>query len=110
MIKKFKPEKVNLDGFDIYLDEYDNTSLSTVWFKKQSHLLNLLKKSVRKNDIAVDVGANNGLETLQLSRLVGDKGHVFSFEPETKMKDFLEENKTTIDKLASEYEKKNKTI
>lgn len=92
MIKKFKPEKVNLDGFDIYLDEYDCTSLSTVGFKKQAHLLNLLKKSVRKNDIAVDVGANNGLETLQLSRLVGDKGHVFSFEPETKNFHVLKKN------------------
>lgn len=34
-------------------------------------------------------------------------GHYLSVDiPESKMKDFLEENKTTIDKLASEYEKK----
>lgn len=92
MLEKFKPEKVHLDGFDIYLDEHDVSSLSTIGFKKNAHVLNLLKKSVRKNDIAVDVGAHNGVETLQLSRLVGDKGQVFSFEPETKNFELLKKN------------------
>jgi len=92
MLKKFKPEKVHLDGFDIYLDKHDVSSLSTVGFKKNSHVLNLLKKLVRKNDIAVDVGAHIGIETLQLSRLVGDKGQVFSFEPETKNFQILKKN------------------
>lgn len=92
ILKKFKPEKVHLDGFDIYLDEDDVLCLSAIGFRKNSHVLNLIKKSVRKNDIAVDVGAHNGVETLHLSRLVGDKGHVFSFEPEPKNFELLKKN------------------
>ncbi len=92
MMKNFKPTVVCLDGFNIYLDEYDGTSLSTVGLKKQLHLINLLKKSVHSGDTAVDVGANNGLETLQLSRLVGNTGCVFSFEPEEKNFQILQKN------------------
>jgi FkbM family methyltransferase len=32
--------------------------------------------------VAYDLGANAGFYTLALSRIVGDSGHVFSFEPE----------------------------
>ncbi len=41
-----------------------------------------LRKLVRPGTIAYDVGANAGYYTLAFSRLVGDSGHVYSFEPE----------------------------
>jgi len=92
IIEKFKPEKVCLDGFDIYLDKKDILGLCTVGFKQNSHVYMMLKKFVRKNDIAVDVGAHIGVESLYLSRLVGNKGHVFSFEPETTNFQILKKN------------------
>lgn len=42
----------------------------------------LLKEFVRPGMRVVDIGANIGLYTLLLSRLVGETGRVFAFEPE----------------------------
>jgi FkbM family methyltransferase len=44
--------------------------------------ISALPKVVRPGTIAYDIGANAGFYTLALSRLVGDSGRVFSFEPE----------------------------
>lgn len=41
-----------------------------------------LREVVRPGTIAYDIGANAGYYTLAFSRLVGDAGHVFSFEPD----------------------------
>jgi FkbM family methyltransferase len=42
----------------------------------------LLDRYVRKGDVVVDIGANAGLYTHRLAQLVGDAGHVHTFEPE----------------------------
>jgi FkbM family methyltransferase len=39
---------------------------------------------VSSGDIAVDIGANVGFHTLALSELVGNKGKVYAFEPNTE--------------------------
>ena len=41
----------------------------------------LFRKEVNPGDIVYDVGANAGFYTLLASVLVGDKGHVYAFEP-----------------------------
>lgn len=92
MLEKFKPTKVHLEGFDIYLDKKDILNLSTIGFKKSPHFGNLLKTKIRKNDIIVEVGSHIGTETLRMSKLVGDKGHVFAFEPEPKNFQLLKKN------------------
>lgn len=43
--------------------------------------IGFLKKIVKKGDTVVDIGANVGLYSLRLSKLVGDNGQVLSFEP-----------------------------
>lgn len=43
--------------------------------------LRLMAATVKKGDIAVDVGANRGLYTLALMRAVGRNGHVIAIEP-----------------------------
>src|SRR6185312_11115993 len=40
-----------------------------------------LGRFVREGMIVYDIGANAGFDTLLFSKLVGPKGHVFSFEP-----------------------------
>ena len=46
------------------------------WHKQQ-----VLKKMVRPNNIVFDIGANVGFYTLLASSIVGNKGHVYAFEP-----------------------------
>jgi FkbM family methyltransferase len=51
-----------------------------------------LTKLIEKNDIIFDVGAWNGVYTLLFSRLVGDKGRVYAFEPDHVALKALERN------------------
>lgn len=44
--------------------------------------ISALPKVVRPGMVVYDLGANAGYYTLALSRLVGESGHVYSFEPE----------------------------
>src|SRR3954467_12445623 len=47
------------------------------------------KKLVKPGDTVCDIGANIGIVTLLLSRLVGDAGRVFAFEPNPTCYDAL---------------------
>lgn len=44
-------------------------------------LKNVAKKIIRKGDYVLDIGANIGFHTLYFAELVGDTGHITSFEP-----------------------------
>jgi FkbM family methyltransferase len=48
-----------------------------------------IQKMVKPGTIVYDLGANAGFYTLAFSRLVGESGHVFSFEPEARNAYFL---------------------
>ena len=43
-----------------------------------------LEKLIRHGDYCIDVGAHLGYFTLELSRLAGDRGHVYAIEPMSK--------------------------
>jgi len=43
-----------------------------------------MTKLIRKGDIVVDLGANVGQFTIFLSRIVGNKGKVYAFEPDPR--------------------------
>lgn len=49
-----------------------------------------LKKFIRQGDYCVDIGAHLGYFTIELSRLVGAKGHVYAIEPMTPFHDTLQ--------------------
>lgn len=53
--------------------------------KSQSGEDAVMRKLVNKGDIVFDIGAHLGLYTLLLSELVGEKGKVFSFEPNPEL-------------------------
>lgn len=54
--------------------------------------LNILKYIVREGDYVIDVGANIGIYTKHLSKLVGKKGKVISIEPISDTYDVLRSN------------------
>ena len=74
--------KVN--GLKLYANKPDRILALLLWKFKilESKEIKFLKKIIKKNMIVVDVGANVGLYTSILSKLVGSNGKVFSYEPE----------------------------
>jgi len=51
-------------------------------------------KFLRPGDVVFDIGANVGLYTVLLSKTVGNSGRVFSFEPEPRTCEHLQDNLT----------------
>lgn len=57
------------------------SGLSPIFGYEERHVQKTLVKLVKKDMVVYDVGANWGLFTILLSRLVGERGHIYSFEP-----------------------------
>lgn len=55
------------------------------------HEIEALPELVGRGEVALDVGANYGLYTYHLSKIVGPTGHVYAFEP---MPDVLDAHRT----------------
>jgi len=51
----------------------------------ESHIGKLIRRYTKKGSVAVDVGSHIGTHTIAMSRAVGAKGAVHSFEPQKKM-------------------------
>jgi FkbM family methyltransferase len=79
----------NVFGFDIY-----HNSSDTVYYKKfvgkaisdvenstDGRIFHTMDRFIRPGSVVIDVGANIGLMTLVMSKLVGNNGKVLSFEP-----------------------------
>lgn len=63
-------------------------------FKKsfEYSTLQLFSKMLKPGDVVIDVGANSGLYSIFYSRLVGEQGRVYAFEPGVDTYSFLTEN------------------
>jgi FkbM family methyltransferase len=81
--RKLRPEYIitKRHNFKVYLDELDSLHLSVNkdWEPFQT---NLMERIVKEGDTVLDIGANIGFDTLMLSKLVGEKGRVYAFEPD----------------------------
>lgn len=64
----------------IYIGRFENAELDFV------------KRYLRKDDVFLDIGANVGLFSVVGASIVGDTGHVYSFEPVKKTYERLIEN------------------
>ena len=51
----------------------------------EPHLIKIFKKLIKPNEEIIDLGANIGIHTLFISKLVGDKGRVVSIEPQKEI-------------------------
>jgi FkbM family methyltransferase len=83
-----------VDGHRMFLGERDALGLS-IFGVYEPLETELVKKEVRKGDVALDIGANIGYYTLILARLVGDGGRVFAFEPDPDNFALLKKNVET---------------
>jgi FkbM family methyltransferase len=67
--------------------------LYPVFKKRQDRQeIELLTRYVRKGDVVLDIGANIGFYTKILSRLVGEDGKVYAFEPDETNFRYLKKN------------------
>jgi len=67
----------------------DELASTGVWEQDQ---VDLFARLVRPGETALDVGANIGHHSVALSKIVGETGHVLSFEPQMQMFNLLNAN------------------
>jgi FkbM family methyltransferase len=68
----------------------------------ERHMQRLFRERIRPGAIVFDVGANVGFFTLLASKLAGDSGRVYAFEPLPRNLDFLERH-VRLNDLANVY-------
>jgi FkbM family methyltransferase len=54
-------------------------------FWREPNEIAIMRRFVRTDDVVFDIGANIGLHTILLSRLVGSRGKIFVFEPNAEL-------------------------
>ena len=58
----------------------------------EPHLMMFMNHLLKHGDIVIDIGACFGWHTLQMARIVGDKGRVYAFEPQVQNYELLLKN------------------
>lgn len=58
----------------------------------EPEVIEVAKKYIRKGTVVLDIGANFGQMSIEFSKLVGEKGKVFSFEAQEFVFNYLEKN------------------
>ncbi len=66
------------------------TILSTGTYEDEIN--KLIKISLKPGDVALDIGGNIGLQSIRMSKSVGEKGTVFAFEPLTHLQEKFSKN------------------
>ena len=79
-ISIFVPDSLKKMTTYILLEQLD-------WFEDE---IKFLKKFILPGNKVIDIGANYGVYTLTLAKLIGNKGYIYSFEPCTETRNFLE--------------------
>lgn len=89
-----KPNYVIVEGFKLYIHkDKDLLSDSLLITKKYEPVeTKVIKNLVKEGDIVVDAGANIGYYTVLLSKIVGNKGKVYAFEPGDNCFNLLKKN------------------
>lgn len=92
MIKNY-----NLLGHEFEFEIHDDNELTSNIIRQYGcnidmEAINAFQYLLRKGEIFLDIGANIGWQTIFGSRIVGDNGKVYSFEPDEKNYAVLERN------------------
>lgn len=93
LISHFKNPNVvaEVQGHKMFLDSKDSIELS-IWGVYEPFETELFKKEIKSGDVVLDIGANIGYYTLIATKLVGEHGKVFAFEPDPTNFALLEKN------------------
>lgn len=90
----FPDSIITKEGFRMFLNKNDiavsgELALKKTWEETETELI---KRELKKGDVFLDIGANIGYYTLLASKIVGDKGRVFSVEPDPENFALLKKN------------------
>lgn len=102
IFRKIWPSNMNIveiQGSKIYLNISDSNPGLRQTFQAyalkgihEEATTSIFKKIIKPGDIFLDLGANIGYFSLLAAKLVGEKGKVFSFEPEPRNFYYLQKN------------------
>ena len=85
----FKSTYSEYRGHIFFLDLNDT---NRVLSNQEEYSLDSIKNYIKEGDVVVDVGASIGMYTLEMAKLVGDKGRVIAFEPLKEGFDLMKKN------------------
>lgn len=91
VFNRLRQEEVMVHGFPFLLDPLDSLELS-IFRSYEPFETSLLSAEIRPGMTIVDVGANIGYYTLLFSKLTGESGRVYAFEPEPQNFALLQQN------------------
>lgn len=74
-------EAVDINGVKVELDHNVLTHRMMYYGLYEENVVNFLKRDIRNGDVVFDPGANIGYFAAVCVGLVGERGHVYSFEP-----------------------------
>ncbi len=94
IVNALKPNHIMINNHKFYIDKHDTAVsqellLSGKW---EEYETGLFKKRIKSGDIVIDIGAHIGYYTLIAAHLVGNKGKVYAFEPDSKNFGILKRN------------------
>jgi FkbM family methyltransferase len=75
-----------IDGIKYTLDLYSHCGKQLYFdgvYEKTT--TNIISRLVKERMVVFDIGASNGVFSLQMSKIVGDDGQVFAFEPSSRL-------------------------
>jgi len=85
------PKYLMVGEHKVYIDPQDSLNLS-LNENHESYEKEIIKKTVKKGDVVLDIGANIGDNTLIIAKLIGPKGKVYAFEPDPEIFSLLKKN------------------
>ena len=104
LIENSKTNEIVVNGYRMQLDKNDVMQMSL--FDYEPTETKIVKSNVKKNDIAVDVGANVGYYTLLMAK---NEANVFSYEPEPQNFELLKKN-VSLNDFSSNVKLYNKAV
>ena len=91
VFNRLRQKEVTVHGFPFLLDPLDSLELS-IFRQYEPFETSLLAAEVKPGMTIVDLGANIGYYSLLFSKLVGEAGRVYAFEPEPQNFALLKKN------------------
>lgn len=87
----FKPDFIEINGYKMYLDKIDIGKIS-VFDEYEPFETEVIKNKIKERMNVLNIGAHIGYYTLLVSKIIGDNGRVFAFEPDIRNLEILKKN------------------